>query len=82
VLYGDLIPACVGEWLAAVPSTTDPKVREANQVKITKLVNYDLALSVPFVKYYMVVGASDRVSGYEPHPLFFWPQVWNQVDVK
>jgi peptide/nickel transport system substrate-binding protein len=82
VLYGDLIPPAVGDWLSAIQNNTDPKVREANLIKISKLVNYDLALSVPFVKYYMVVGASDRVTGYEPHPLFFWPQVWNNVDVK
>jgi peptide/nickel transport system substrate-binding protein len=81
-LYGDLIPAQVGDWLAAIQGTTDPKVREDNLVRIAKLVDQDLALTAPLVKYYMVTGASDRVTGYEPHPLFFWPQVWNNVDVK
>ena len=38
--------------------------------------------TVPFVKYQMVVGMTDRVTGYEPHPLFFWSQVWNNVDLK
>jgi peptide/nickel transport system substrate-binding protein len=82
VLYGNLIPAQVGDWLSTIQNTADVKTREENLVKMSRLVNYEMVLTVPFVKYYMVVGANDRVTGYEPHPLFFWPQVWNSVDVK
>jgi ABC-type transport system substrate-binding protein len=81
-LYGSLIPASVGTWLAELQSTTAVPVRERNLVQMTDLVSRDLALTVPFLKYYMVVGASPKVTGYQPHPLFFWPQVWNAVDLK
>jgi peptide/nickel transport system substrate-binding protein len=81
-LYGSLIPASVGGWLAELQSTTAVPVRERNLVQMADLVSRDLALTVPFLKYYMVVGASPKVTGYQPHPLFFWPQVWNTVDLK
>ena len=81
-LYGSLIPASVGDWLAELQNTTAVTVRERNLVRIAEAVSYESVLTVPFLKYYMVVGASPRVTGYQPHPLFFWPQVWNNVDLK
>jgi peptide/nickel transport system substrate-binding protein len=81
-LYGAKIPPQVGQWLAAIQNATNDKDREENLIKITNLVDYDLVLTVPFMKYYMVVGASKKVEGYRPHPLFFWPGVWNSVDIK
>jgi peptide/nickel transport system substrate-binding protein len=81
-LYGSLIPARAGEWLAEIQKTSAPAVRERNLVQLAELVNRDLALTIPFVKYQMVVGASPKVIGYQAHPLFFWPQVWNGVEVK
>ena len=81
-LYGSLIPASVGDWLAELQNTNAVAVRERNLVRIAEAVSYESVLTVPFLKYYMVVGASPKVTGYQPHPLFFWPQVWNQVDLK
>lgn len=82
VLYGKQIPLEVGDWLSAIQNTADVKTREEHLVRISRLINYEKVLTVPFVKYYMVVGANDRVTGYTPHPLFFWPHVWDTVDVK
>jgi peptide/nickel transport system substrate-binding protein len=81
-LYGSLIPASVGDWLAEIQNTTSVPVRERNLVRMAEAVSYESVLTVPFLKYYMVVGASPKVTGYQPHPLFFWPQVWNTVDLK
>jgi ABC-type transport system substrate-binding protein len=81
-LYGSLIPASVGDWLAELQNTNAVPVRERNLVRIAEAVSYEAVLTVPFLKYYMVVGASPKVTGYQPHPLFFWPQVWNNVDLK
>jgi peptide/nickel transport system substrate-binding protein len=81
-LYGNLIPAVAGEWLGELQNTQAAGVRERNLIRLAELVNRDLVLTVPFVKYQMVVGASPKVTGYQPHPLFFWPHVWNAVDLK
>ena len=81
-LYGASIPPVVGQWLSALQNATTDKEREENLIKITNLVDYDMVLTVPFMKYYMVVGAAKKVEGYTPHPLFFWPGVWNSVDIK
>jgi peptide/nickel transport system substrate-binding protein len=82
LLYGPSLPAVVGQWLSAIQNATTDKEREENLIKITNLVDYEMVLTVPFMKYYMVVGTSNKVEGYTPHPLFFWPGVWTGVDLK
>ncbi|MCX5841231.1 MAG: ABC transporter substrate-binding protein [Deltaproteobacteria bacterium] len=81
-LYGAMIPPQVGQWLATIQNANNDKDREENLIKITNLASYDMVLTVPFMKFYMVVGAAKKVEGYTPHPLFFWPGVWNSVEIK
>jgi len=81
-LYGDFIPPIVGKWLSALQNAATDAEKEANLIKISKLLNYDMVLALPFLNYYMVIGAAQKVEGYQPHPLFFWPGVWTGVDIK
>lgn len=81
-LYGPFIPPVVGDWLSNLQNASSNEVKEENLVKISRLVNRDMVLTLPFLNYYMVVGAAKNVEGYTPHPLFFWPDVWDKVDLK
>ena len=81
-VYGAFIPPIVGQWLFDLQNAPNDTERENNLLKISRLVNRDMVLTLPFLNYYMVVGAADKVEGYTAHPLFFWPGVWTNVDVK
>ena len=81
-VYGAFIPPVVGDWLFKLQNASSDEAKEENLVNISRLVNRDMVLTLPFLNYYMVVGAAKNVEGYTPHPLFFWPDVWNKVDLK
>jgi len=79
--YGKFLPPILGDWLFSLQNASTDEEREQYLLKITNLVARDMVLTLPFMNYVMVVGASEKVIGYTPHPLFVWPLVWNKVDI-
>jgi len=81
-VYGDFLPSILEDWIFSLQNATTDQEKEEYLVKMSNLVNRDMVLTLPFINYDMVVGAAPEVTGYIPHPLFFWPAVWNTVDIK